>query len=435
MVGEKAHDVARLDAGDYGQVLDLIQVVGNPINHLMRPAAELLNSHVAVRFITGRASEIRHWDMEAGPMVSLHFMDFNFPGSDDPRREAVRRWLSAHPSPSPADLADAGYVAPAWPAPWGLSADMVHQLILDDELSAAGIDPHRHNPIGIGWAGPTILAAGDAWQKERFLWPLLRGEEFWCQLFSEPGAGSDLAGLSTRAERDGDDWVVDGQKVWTTWADDADYGILLARTDPGAPKHGGISYFLCPMRQDGIDVRPIREMTGRAHFTEVFFDGARIPASHLVGGVNQGWRLARVTLGNERVSLSTGGVLWGMGPTTTSVLADLSGRLDSIGRDRAAAIHIEAEILRLLGYRVVSNLIAGRSPGPEVAVKKLLADRHGQNVMELARDTMGARGLLAHESDSSWAYLFARALTIGGGTTEVLRSVVAEQLLGLPRDV
>jgi 3-oxochol-4-en-24-oyl-CoA dehydrogenase len=372
--------------------------------------------------------------MEAGRAVSLHSMDFTFPDSDDSRRQAVRRWLEANPSPSPADLAEAGYVAPSWPPPWGLGADPVHQLIVDEELDAVGLDPHRHNPIGIGWAGPTILAAGDDWQKERFLWPLLRGEEFWCQLFSEPGAGSDLAGLSTRAERDGDDWIVDGQKVWTSWAGEADYGILLARTDPTAAKHRGISFFLCPMRQEGVEVRPIKEMTGRSHFTEVFFDRARIPANHLVGEENQGWRLAKVTLGNERVSLSTGGVLWGMGPTTATVLDDLRGKLDTIGRDRAASLCIEAEILRLLGYRVLSNVIAGRSPGPEVAIKKLLADRHGQNVMELARDTMGAAGLLAPEGESSWAYLFARALTIGGGTTEVLRSVVAEQLLGLPKD-
>jgi alkylation response protein AidB-like acyl-CoA dehydrogenase len=366
--------------------------------------------------------------------VSLHLMDFTFPGSDDPRREAVRGWLAAHPSPAPAELADAGLVAPGWPSPWGLAADPVHQLIIGQELEEAGIDPQGHNPIGIGWAGPTVLAFGDEWQKERFLWPLLRGEEFWCQLFSEPGAGSDLAALSTRAERHGDDWIIEGQKVWTTWADVADYGILLARTDPTVARHRGISYFLCPMRQDGIEVRPIREMTGRTHFNEVFFSGARIPADHLVGGANQGWRLAKVTLGNERVSLSTGGVVWGMGPTTADVLDDLKGRLDPIGRDRAASVHIESEILRLLGYRVLSSLIAGDAAGPEVAVKKLLADRHGQKVTELARDSMGAEGLLIDDSESSWAYLFARALTIGGGTTEVLRNLVAEQILGLPRD-
>ncbi len=372
--------------------------------------------------------------MEARRTGSLHWMDFDLPGPEDPWRQSVRRWLQANPSPSPVDLAVAGYVAPTWPAPWGLAADPVQQLILDDEFEVAGIDPHAHNPIGIGWAGPTIVGAGDDWQRERFLWPLLRGEEFWCQLFSEPGAGSDLAGLSTRAEQDGDDWIVDGQKVWTTWAGEADYGILLARTDSSAPKHRGISYFLCPMRQEGIEVRPIKEMTGRSHFSEVFFDGARIPARNLVGAVNDGWRLARLTLGNERLSLSMGGVLWGMGPTTNTVLENLKGRLDSIDRDRAASIHIEAEILRLLGYRVLSNVIAGRSAGPDVAVKKLLADRHGQNVVELTRDLMGADGLLAPPDEASWAYLFARALTIGGGTTEVLRNVIAEQLLGLPRD-
>jgi alkylation response protein AidB-like acyl-CoA dehydrogenase len=361
-------------------------------------------------------------------------MDFTFPGSEDPRRQAVRGWLAEHPSPAPADLAAAGLVAPGWPSPWGLAADPVHQLIIGQELAEAGIDPQGHNPIGIGWAGPTILAFGDDWQKERFLWPLLRGEEFWCQLFSEPGAGSDLAALSTRAERDGEGWVIQGQKVWTTWAETADYGILLARTDPTVARHRGISYFLCPMRQDGIEVRPIKEMTGRTHFNEVFLSGARIPADHLVGGENQGWRLAKVTLGNERVSLSTGGVVWGMGPTTADVLNDLKGRLDPIGRDRAASVHIESEILRLLGYRVLSNLIAGDAAGPEVAVKKLLADRHGQNVMELARDSMGAGGVLIDDGEPSWAYLFARALTIGGGTTEVLRNLVAEQILGLPRD-
>ena len=373
--------------------------------------------------------------MEARRAVSLQRMDFNFPGSDDPRRADVRRWLADHSPPSPAELADAGYVAPSWPRPWGLGAGPDLQIIVGQEMEAAGIDAQHHNPIGIGWAGPTILAAGDDWQKERFLWPLLRGDEFWCQLFSEPGAGSDLAGLATRAERDGDGWIVDGQKVWTTWAGEADFGILLARTDPAARRHRGISYFICPMRQDGIEVRPIKEMTGRSHFNEVFLTAARIPASHLVGGENQGWPLAKMTLGNERVSLSSGGVLWGMGPTTAVVLQDLKQRLDPIGRDRAAAVYIESEILRLLGYRVVSNMIAGRPPGPEVAVKKLLADRHGQDVVELARDAMGAGGLLTADDESSWAYLFARALTIGGGTTEVLMNVVAEQLLGLPKDV
>lgn len=361
-------------------------------------------------------------------------MDFSVPAADDRRRLAVRSWLEEHPDPTALDLADAGYVAPAWPSPWGIDADPEHQLVIDEELAAKGVDPQAHNPIGIGWAGPTILTAGTRDQKDRFLWPLLRGEEFWCQLFSEPGAGSDLAGLSTKAERVGDAYVINGQKTWNTWAERADYGILLARTDAGAPKHRGISYFICPMRQTGIEVRPIKEMTGRTHFTEVFFTDARIPADHLVGEENQGWALAKHTLGNERISLSTGGVLWGMGPTTAQVLNGLPRPLDACDRDEAAFLHVEGAVIRLLGLRILSNLIAGRPPGAEVAVKKLLADLHGQRVMELQRNVRGATGMLEGNEEDMWGFLFSRALTIGGGTSEILRNIIGEQILRLPRE-
>jgi len=183
-------------------------------------------------------------------------VDFELPGDDDPRRTSIRGWLDEHPRPSGRQLAEAGYVAPHWPAPWGLGADPVHQLIVDDELRRAGVS-RPVNPIGIGWAGPTLLHAGSDAQKERYLFPLLAGEEFWCQLFSEPGAGSDLAGLSTRAVRDGDVYVVNGQKIWTSFGHIAKFGILIARTDPDAPKHQGISYFVCPMNLPGIEIRPI----------------------------------------------------------------------------------------------------------------------------------------------------------------------------------
>src|ERR671910_767124 len=180
-------------------------------------------------------------------------MDFELPPDDDPRRTEVRAWLAEHPSPSGRQLADAGLVAPHWPKPYGLDADPVHQLIIDDELRRAGV-ARPANPVGIGWAGPTLLHAGSDAQKQRYLPGLLSGEEIWCQLFSEPGAGSDLASLTTRAVRDGDEWVVNGQKVWTTFAQAAVYGILLARTDPHAPKHRGISYFVCPMEVPGVTV-------------------------------------------------------------------------------------------------------------------------------------------------------------------------------------
>ncbi len=358
-------------------------------------------------------------------------MDFTLPPTDDPRRKAIKEWLGDHPHPTPFDLADAGYVVPGWPPPWGLDADPEHQLIITHELDLAGVDLHGHNSIGIGWAGPTILAAGTEEQKDRFLLPLIRGEEIWCQLFSEPRAGSDLASLNTRAERDGDTYIINGQKVWTTWAGDADYGILLART--GEPRQKGISYFLCPMRQPAITVRPIREMTGRAHFNEVFLDDARIPIENRLGPENGGWPLAKLTLGNERVSLSSGGVLWGMGPTTSEVLAQMPRPLDSRQQQHAVELFIEAEIMRLMGMRVLSAQIAGHPPGPEAAVKKILADRHGQKAMQFLRDAAEARGLL-DGNEESWGFLFSPALTIGGGTSQVLANIIGESILGLPRD-
>lgn len=365
-------------------------------------------------------------------------MDFHLPGDDDPRRIAVRSWLRSHPDPTPAELARAGYVAPGWPAPWGLDADVEHQIVIAQELDRVGIDPHAHNPIGIGWAGPTILAAGDDVQRGRFLWPLLEGKEFWCQLFSEPGAGSDLASMSTLAVHDGDEYVVNGQKVWNTYAERSRFGILLARTNPSAPKHRGISYFICPMDTDGIEVRPVKQMNGDHGFCEVFFSDVRIPASNLVGEENEGWALAKVTLGNERMSLSSGGVLWGQGPETGAVLEMTRGCDDALIVERATRLHIEAEVMRMLGYRILTQMISGQGPGPEAAVKKFMADRHGQKVMELAKDLRAARGMLTSprvEGDEwDWGYLYSRALTIGGGTSQVLRNIIAEMILGLPRE-
>ena len=390
-------------------------------------------------------------------------MDLALPGDDHPARAGFRAWLAQHAGPTPRQLAQAGYVAPHWPAPWGLGADPVTQLVLDDELRRAGV--HRpSNQIGIGWAGPTLVHAGTEHQKKRYLLPLLAGEEIWCQLFSEPGAGSDLAGLATRAERDGDEWVVSGQKVWTSYAHVAAFGILLARTDPAAPKHEGISYFICPMHAPGVTIRPIVDMTGDHTFNEVFLDEVRLPAENLVGEVNGGWGLAKVTLGNERVSLSGEGALWGQGPTA-SALVDLvrasGGVDDALVRQEVVRVWVESEILRLIRLRTVSAALAGREPGPEASIRKALADDHGQRLMELSKRLAGAHGLLAEAGPSDglrprgdgdgdgdgsggwtwpsvvWAkgYLFSRALTIGGGTSEVQRNIIAERVLGLPHDV
>jgi len=372
-------------------------------------------------------------------------MDPALPDDDDPRRTELRTWLEQNPSPSPRRLAERGLVAPHWPRPYGLGADPTLQLIVDEELRRAGVR-RPDNPIGIGWAGPTLLHAGTEEQKDRYLLPMLSGEETWCQLFSEADAGSDLASLTTRAEPDGDEWIVRGRKVWTTLAHRARFGILLARTEPGQPSHRAISYFVCPMDAAGIEVRPLVDMTGTHAFNEVLLDEVRLPAGSLVGRRGEGWSLAKVTLANERISLSTGGVLWGMGPTAADLLQSVratGGTEDAVLRQRLTRVWAEGEVLRLLRLRTVAVAMAGGVPGPEASVRKALADDHGQHVMDLARDLAGARGMLAQAGprseswpDALWTYgfLFAPALTIGGGTAQVQRNIIAERTLGLPRD-
>ena len=390
-------------------------------------------------------------------------MDFDLPPEDDPRRVAVRAWLDAHPNPTGRELAAAGYVVPQWPPPWGLGADPEHRLIIDEELDRAGV--RRPGGIGIGWAAPTLLIAGTPQQQRRFLPGILSGEDQWCQLFSEPDAGSDLANLATRAERDGDEYVVTGSKIWSSGAHHSRYGILIARTDPDAPRHRGISYFVCPMDLPGITLRPIVDMTTAHSFNQVFFDGVRLPASLRVGDEGAGWRLAKVTLSNERVMLSSSGSLWGSGPSAAALI-DLvragGGITDPRLRQRLARLHCEAEVLRVNRLRTLSAGLAGRPPGPEASIQKVMADEHGQHVMELAKDLAGPAGMLAGSGpagdlpesartgptevygtrdpvpgvDPIWHYgfLFAPALTLGGGTFAIQRNIVAEMVLGLPRD-
>ena len=398
-------------------------------------------------------------------------MDFDLPPEAETYREEVRAFLSDHAPGGryPPDwnrrLAEHGYVAPHWPKPWGLDASPVQQLVIDQELRAAAV-PRPLNPIGIGWAGPTLLVAGTQEQHERYLPGILDGSELWCQLFSEPGAGSDLASLTTRATRDGDEWVVNGQKIWTTFAHTAVYGILLARTDPDAaddhteaerspgrtagraersrPRQKGISYFVLDMRSPGVTARPIKQMDGQASFNEVFLDDVRVPAGNLVGDENDGWRLAKVTLGNERVSLSGEGALWGIGPTANDLLDVVrahGGTDDPRVRQRLAGLYTESEILRLIRLRTVSAKMKGLEPGPEASVRKALADEHGQHVMAAAVDLAGTAGMLMDRGpfdsdDGMWAagYLYSRALTVGGGTSEVQRNIIGERVLGLPRD-
>jgi alkylation response protein AidB-like acyl-CoA dehydrogenase len=356
-------------------------------------------------------------------------------------RAEIEAWLLDHPHPSPQELSESGYVAPHWPRPYGIDAGPLQQIVIDEVLREKGV-ARPVNPIGIGWAGPTLLHSGTEQQKARFLPGILSGAEIWCQLFSEPGAGSDLAALETRAVRDGDEYIVTGQKVWTSLAHVARFGILLARTTPRRPAHQGISYLICPMDSPGIDVRPLVDMTGGHTFNQVYLDHVRLPLENRVGQEGDGWRLAKVTLSNERFSLSSEGALWGSGPSAADLL-DLvrsHGHPDDIARQALAALYAESEALRLIRLRTLGALVQGREPGPEASVRKALADEHGQHIMCLAKDLAGAGGMTnlgplgASAEPWSSGFLFSPALTIGGGTAEVQRNIIGERILGLPRD-
>ncbi|CAM5654529.1 acyl-CoA dehydrogenase [Streptomyces avidinii] len=369
----------------------------------------------------------------------------------------VRELLAAHPpaTTSREDFLrarfDAGLAWVHYPRGLGgLDAPRTLQAVVDAELEAAGApdnDPRRIG-IGLGMAAPTILAYGTEEQKRRFLRPLWTGEEVWCQLFSEPGAGSDLAALGTRAVRDGDDWVVDGQKVWTSSAHTARWAILIARTDPALPKHQGITYFLCDMHAPGVDVRPLRQITGEAEFNEVFLTGVRIPDAHRLGAVGQGWAVARTTLMNERVSI--GGMRI---PREGGMIAPVAAAWRERPELRTHALHqrmlelwVEAEVARLTGERLRQQLVAGQ-PGPEGSGMKLTFARLNQEISGLEVELLGEEGLLYEDwtlrrpeivdftgRDAGYRYLRAKGNSIEGGTSEILLNIVAERVLGLPAE-
>ncbi|AKL73760.1 acyl-CoA dehydrogenase [Actinobacteria bacterium IMCC26256] len=370
-----------------------------------------------------------HGEKSAGDAITA-LMDELAPDGEFPK-EWLRRFAAS------------GFAAPHWPRPWGLEASAAEQIQIDEALRSRDA-PRPMNPIGIGWAGPTLLVAGTPEQHEKWLPGILDGSELWCQLFSEPGAGSDLASLSTTATRDGDEFVVNGQKVWTTLGHVARWGILLARTDPEASNQSGITYFILDMQSPGVEVRPLVQMTGTHEFNEVFFTDVRIPVANVVGDINDGWRLAKVTLGNERVSLSGEGALWGRGPTAgdlIEIVRKSGGSSDPQMRQRIAALHIESEVLRFIRLRSVAAVLRGLEPGPEASVRKAIADEHGQHIMGLALELAGTNGMLSWAgpcgvSDPVWHYgfLYSPALTIGGGTSEVQRTILGERVLGLPRE-
>ena len=375
--------------------------------------------------------------------------------TDTDLRDRVRAFLAEHdPATTPAAefnsaRFDAGLAAAHYPAGHGgLGLSRSLQSAADEEFAKGGaheLDPRR-NVIGLGMAAPTIIAFGTDEQKTRWLKPLWTAEEIWCQLFSEPGAGSDLAGLGTRAVKDGDEWVVNGQKVWTSLAHEARWGLLLARTDPDVPKHAGLSYFVIDMHQPGVEVRPLRQLTGQAEFNEVFFTDARVPDANRLGDIGAGWRVAQTTLMNERVSIGSSRSV----PREQSAIAFAAADWRTHPELRTHELHhrllrlwAEAEVARLAGERLRQQLAAGE-PGPEGSAAKLVFARLNQEISGWEIDFGAADGLryddwTMHRGSASdyargpgYRYLRSRGNSIEGGTSEVLRNIIAERVLGLP---
>jgi alkylation response protein AidB-like acyl-CoA dehydrogenase len=328
----------------------------------------------------------------------------------------------------------------------GLDASPKLQEIVDSALEKAGRRYHwMRNAMGIGMCGPTIVVRGTEEQRERFLRPIFTSEEIWCQLFSEPGAGSDVASLATRAVRDGDEWVVNGQKIWTSSAHLSRFGLLLARTDPEAPKHKGLTMFIVDMQQPGVEIRPIRSMAGASGFNEVFFTDARVPDNWRVGEIGEGWSVANATLMNERVSIGGDAPPRGAGPIANAVAAyNESGTTSAVVKDRLMRIWIEAEVLRLGSLRAQAKRAKG-VPGPEGSVLKLLSGKISIDIAEFVVDVMGANGLLCTkyteargtaptEPDPVLAFVSSPASTIAGGSNDIQRNIIGDRVLGLPRE-
>ncbi|HEY3669975.1 MAG TPA: acyl-CoA dehydrogenase family protein [Acidimicrobiia bacterium] len=340
-------------------------------------------------------------------------------------------------------LADAGLAALTYPVEFGgAGLDAEHQKVFDEESNGYEM-PSRQFMVGIGICAPTLLEYGTDEQRRTYLPALLRADAVWCQLFSEPGAGSDVASLQTRAERDGDEWVVNGQKVWTSGAHYADYGLLVARTNRDVPKHRGISMFIVDMHSPGITSRPLRQIDGRAHFNEVFLDDVRLPADAIVGQVDDGWRVTLAMLANERVAIGAGGSSQSLssdGYGSVLRLARARGRTDDPEvRQELAELYVLERILALLGMRIREALVSGRAPGPEGSVAKLAATVLGKQSASLGMAIAGAGGLAWSSDDASGgheasAFLFAPMLGIAGGTTEIQKNIIGERVLGLPKD-
>jgi alkylation response protein AidB-like acyl-CoA dehydrogenase len=376
-------------------------------------------------------------------------MDLTFSPDELAFRDELRAWLQEHnPGEEPAGdtanfawrrdwqrrLHEGGWAGVHWPVEYGgRGATLTQSAIFFEELGRAGA-PLPANVLGLLFAGPTLMVHGTEAQRERLLTPILSGEEVWCQGFSEPEAGSDLAALRTKAVPDGDDWLVTGQKVWTSAAQHAKWCMLVARTDPDAPKHKGLTYFVLDMEQEAVQIRPLRQITGEAEFNELFLEEARIPDDHVVGGVGNGWRVALTTLMNERSGLGFF-LQIALRQRLDLLIAEASSRgllEDPLVADELAALHVKTEIIRLTALRGLSAIEKYGQPGPEGSLVKWMWSETNQELSQLAADIVGPEALTA---GTRWSYelLRARGNSIEGGTTEILKNIVAERVLGLPK--
>ena len=394
-------------------------------------------------------------------------MDLNYSPEDRAFRDKARKWLEANvPTDDLKTLADrkawhrklydGGYIGILWPREYGGGGGTpMQQAIVQDEMARIGAPPAA-NGLGVGFIGPTIIVHGTEAQKQRYLKKILTAEEIWCQLYSEPNAGSDLAGLKTRAEEQGDHFAVNGQKIWTSSGPIADWGLLLARTDPKSAKHKGISCFLINMRQPGVEVRPLKQITGHSLFSEVFMTNARVEKSDLIGKLNEGWAIAQTTLGFERGGNSLGRVTRYAIAFSQLVKAartlKRNGRPlieDGAVRSKLGRFYAELEVQRYAGLRVLSALNKGESPGPASSITKLSYTEFEKRFYETALEILGPWGQLMtareefEEIDTSsgepgtWAtaYLWARAGTIYSGSSEIQKNIIGERVLGLPKEV
>ena len=396
-------------------------------------------------------------------------MDFNDTTEEAAFRTEVRAFLEANAKPKSeatarnrrryisdaeelkeakawqAKKADAGFARITWPEKWGgRGGTMIQQIIYDEEERRYLVPNSTGFAIGLGMCIPTLMAYAEEAVLQRYVRPALRGEEIWCQLFSEPVAGSDLAGLKTRAERDGDGWVVNGQKVWTSGAHYADFGILVTRTDPNAPKHAGLTFFYLDMKSPGVEVRPIRQISGTSNFNEVFFTDVRIPDSQRLGKVGDGWKVSLTTLMNERLAVgdAPGPDFQDIFELARSVeLDDGPAIADSAVRAQLAKWYVQTQGLKLTKFRTMTALSRGQTPGPESSITKVVSASKLQDIASFGLDLLGMAGGVTDPALApmqGWfqeALLYSPGLRIAGGTDEVLRNIIAERVLGLPGDV